>query len=215
MFKICTNCKISKDISEFRIRTNRKNSTQPHCKQCEREKSKLRYINKSKNYKEQIKIYDLKNQLKECSYCRIIKPFSEFNFKNDSKTKLSSQCKNCYNNNRKPILYKTQDINFKIKSSLRSRILIALKDNIKSKHTLELLGCSIDEFKIHLQQTAISNGYKDFNINNYSGKEYHIDHIKPCVLFDLSKSEEQAICFHYSNMQILTAKENLQKSDKI
>lgn len=47
--------------------------------------------------------------------------------------------------------------------------------------------------------------------HNYSGKDYHIDHIKPCSSFDLSKPEEQECCFHYSNLQILSAKENLIK----
>ena len=78
---------------------------------------------------------------------------------------------------------------------------------------MSLIGCTIEELKEHLQKTAIKNGYNDFDINNYSGKEYHIDHIKPCSSFDLSKPEDQAKCFHYSNLQILTATENLIKSD--
>jgi hypothetical protein len=28
--------------------------------------------------------------------------------------------------------------------------------------------------------------------------EWHIDHIIPCISFDLSKPEEQAKCFHYT-----------------
>ena len=38
--------------------------------------------------------------------------------------------------------------------------------------------------------------------------------IKPYSAFDLSNSEEQKQCFHYSNLQILTAEENLMKSNK-
>jgi hypothetical protein len=85
----------------------------------------------------------------------------------------------------------------------------------KSNKTLELLGCSIEFLKEHLQQTAIKNGYLDFDINNYSGKEYHIDHIIPVDAFHLECGYHQRLCFHWSNLQMLTATENLEKRNKI
>jgi hypothetical protein len=97
---------------------------------------------------------------------------------------------------------------------LRHRIWAVLKGISKSQHTLELLGCDLEQLKQHLQETAIKNNYQGFNINTYSGKDYHIDHIKPCASFDLSKEEEQKKCFHWSNLQILAAQENLIKGDK-
>jgi hypothetical protein len=48
--------------------------------------------------------------------------------------------------------------------------------------------------------------------NNYG--KWHLDHIKPCASFDLSKKQEQKICFHYSNFQPLWAKDNLIKGLK-
>ena len=105
------------------------------------------------------------------------------------------------------------DTQYRITRNLRDRIRKVLKTNTKTSPTLILLGCSIKNFKKHLQQTAIKNGYKDFDINDYSSQDYHIDHIKPCSSFDLSKESEQKKCFHYSNMQILTAKDNMIKSD--
>ena len=44
--------------------------------------------------------------------------------------------------------------------------------------------------------------------------EWHIDHIKPISLFDLTKIEEQQICFHYTNLQPLWAKENISKGGR-
>ncbi len=45
--------------------------------------------------------------------------------------------------------------------------------------------------------------------------DWHIDHIIPCSAFDLSKPEQQAICFHYTNMQPLEAFRNRKKHAKI
>lgn len=76
------------------------------------------------------------------------------------------------------------------------------------------LGCSIDQLKTHLQQTAINNDYTTFDINNYSGKEYHIDHIVPCDAFNLKCLYHQKLCFHYTNLQILLKEDNLAKGYK-
>ncbi len=107
------------------------------------------------------------------------------------------------------------DSNYKIKTLLRHRIWLAIKDNQKSTHTMELLGCSIEFLKDNLQATAIFNGYKDFDINNYSGKEYHIDHIVPCDCFNLKDPNQQKDCFNWQNLQILEAKVNIIKKTKI
>lgn len=104
------------------------------------------------------------------------------------------------------------NINYAIASRCRNRINIALKNvGYKSAHTLELIGCRIDKLQEHLQQTAINNGYVNFNINNYSGKEYHIDHIIPCSAFQLEKPNQQKLCFNYTNLQILDARTNMSK----
>jgi len=112
---------------------------------------------------------------------------------------------------------KEKDASFKISCLLRSRVNAAVKrsKNIKFSNMKKLLGCSLKKLKRHLQETAIKNGYISFNINSYSGLEYHIDHIIPCASFDLSKEKEQRKCFHWSNLQILRAKENLIKGGRI
>ena len=79
----------------------------------------------------------------------------------------------------------------------------------KKDSTIELLGCSIDELKIHLQ-----NQFKEGMTWQNHG-EWHIDHIIPCAAFDLSKKENCLKCFNYKNLQPLWAHENLSKSDKI
>jgi len=50
------------------------------------------------------------------------------------------------------------------------------------------------------------------NWSNYG--KWHIDHIKSCASFDLSKKSEQKKCFHYTNLQPLWAEENIKKGGK-
>jgi hypothetical protein len=108
-----------------------------------------------------------------------------------------------------------RDINFMLQHRIRNRIYMALKNNSKAAHTLELIGCSIKELKAHLESTAFKNGYSDFSMENFDGKKWHIDHIIPCCIFNLSDPIQQKKCFNYKNLQILSAKENLIKKDKI
>jgi hypothetical protein len=100
---------------------------------------------------------------------------------------------------------------------LRTRIRAAIKScgATKSSGTASLVGCPLDFLKKHLQKAALNNGYVDFDINNYSGNEYHIDHIIPCVAFYLICPYHQKLCFHWSNLQILRKEDNIRKKDRV
>jgi len=100
------------------------------------------------------------------------------------------------------------DIGYKIECNLRRRLHHALKGNNKSKKTLELLGCSIDFLKKHIENQFTEG----MNWDNYG--KWEIDHIIPCAKFDLSIFEEQKKCFHYTNLQPLWELDNLKKAAK-
>ena len=74
---------------------------------------------------------------------------------------------------------------------------------------MELVGCGIDALKKHIE-LKFQDG---MSWDNYG--KWHIDHVRPCSSFDLSKPEEQSKCFHYSNIQPLWAEENLRKGAKL
>lgn len=79
----------------------------------------------------------------------------------------------------------------------------------KLDHLHSLLGCTGEEFKHHLE----SKFQPGMSWENMSG--WHIDHIRPCVSFDLTDLEEQKRCFHFSNLQPLWALENQKKWTKL
>ena len=102
------------------------------------------------------------------------------------------------------------DSTYRLKINLKRRTLLALKGKHKNANTMTLLGVTnIELVWKHLELT-----FKPGMTRENHGK-WHIDHIRPCASFDLSKPEEQAKCFHYSNLQALWSHENLSKGSKI
>jgi hypothetical protein len=99
------------------------------------------------------------------------------------------------------------DLDYKLRNNLRSRIRAALKHQSASKDlgTAKLVGCTMAELRAHLERQ-----FKDGMTWDNHG-DWHIDHIKPCVAFDLTDAEQQRECFHYTNMQPLWAEDNRSK----
>ena len=98
---------------------------------------------------------------------------------------------------------------FKLKFNIRNLIRNAFKRLFteKSKKTIEILGCSFEEFKIHLESQFDEN----MNWEN-QGKYWHMDHIMP---ISSAKTEEDVFRLnHYTNFQPLYWEDNLKKSDK-
>jgi len=71
-----------------------------------------------------------------------------------------------------------------------------------------MLGCNVVELKEHLSRQFRPG----MSWDNYG--EWHVDHIRPCISFDLSDPKQQLQCFHFSNLQPLWAKENMAKGGK-
>jgi hypothetical protein len=94
---------------------------------------------------------------------------------------------------------RVSDLNFKLKDVLRKRLKNALHGLSKADRTMNLLGCSTEELRVHLEK-QFSVG---MNWDNYGLHGWHIDHKIPCCSFDMTKEEEQRKCFHYTNLRPL------------
>ena len=101
-----------------------------------------------------------------------------------------------------------EDLLFRVKDLLRRRVRDALKAQGAKKftRTMDLIGCS-PEFLTKRLEKQIKPGTKR--------EDYHVDHIIPCAFFDLTKEEDQRLCFHWTNHQLLTGPVNESKSDDV
>jgi hypothetical protein len=108
------------------------------------------------------------------------------------------------------------DIQYKLRDMLGRRIYkMAKAQSIcsleRGRDSRKLLGCDVKTLKAHLESQFVDG----MSWENYGNDGWHIDHIIPCASFDLSKVEEQRICFNYRNLQPLWSKDNMSKSDKL
>jgi hypothetical protein len=99
------------------------------------------------------------------------------------------------------------DYLFKIKGNIRTLIANGMRNKgyKKTSRTAEILGCSFEEFKVHIEQQFP----RDMTWDNAG--LWHYDHIKP--LASASNLEELLELNHYTNFQPLWGEDNLEKSD--
>jgi len=199
--KKCNRCKKKKNLNQFNKNKSCQDKLDTYCRNCRR-------IVYQEN-KKQIKEYYQINKIK------ILKRIKKYYRLNEEKIKEWNRNFYAINKNKyKKLMVKRDkarlktDINYKIRSLLKTRLYLALKGNPKLSTTMNLIGCSIEKLKKHLE----SKFTKGMTWDNYG--RWHIDHIRPCTNFDLSKPSEQHKCFNYKNLQPLWAIDNLKKSNK-
>lgn len=101
------------------------------------------------------------------------------------------------------------DIQYKLSSNTSRRIryeLNTLLKGKKTKRTVELIGCSIEFLKRHIE-TKFED---DMSWDNY-GKVWEIDHIIPCSSWNLADEFENICCWNYRNLQPLSKYKNRSK----
>ena len=208
--KTCARCHQTKQLSAFHKQHQKPDGYRPECKQC-------RSFD-SADY------YNTHRELVKGKWKKYLETHPEYNkdyynanadyFKNYYESH-AAQYKQWRQDNRKHLAayrrqLKDRDPNFKVACALRTRIssLIRKAGVRKDARSTELLGCSINDFRLYLESLFQSGMTWD----NYG--KWHIDHKIPCSRFDLKKIEEQKKCFHYTNQQPLWAIDNLRKSTK-
>ena len=91
---------------------------------------------------------------------------------------------------------------------VRTRMHCALNGKKKQGRTMELIGCTPEQLREHLESQFVEG-----MAWGQHGK-WHVDHVQPLAAFDLTKKKHQLHAFHWSNLQPLWAAANLAKADK-
>ena len=183
IMKKCTKCKTEKPITEFHKHKGSKDGLYPSCKICYKQHYKQYYAKNKENYRKRGKIYREKNPIKFKQYR------DQYDKEFQSKT----------NYRKKYLKYRWEtDPEYKLTHLLRCRFYDAIKNKRKYSSILDLLGCSIKEYKLYLEKMFL----EPMSWENY-GDIWEIDHIKPCASFNLLNIEDQKQCFHYTNTQPL------------
>lgn len=179
--------------------------------------------------------------MKNCPRCGVTKSNDEFHKNKARYDGLQSMCKSCWKmysrdfqkhkrttdpkykeyiktSNKNYLQQKKENMRtryandpvYNLQMRLRARLqdCVSRLDMVKCETSMKLLGCDGQTLKSYLEKKFVEGMTWD------NRNLWHIDHIKPCDAFDLSNHDEQNSCFHYTNLQPLWAKDNLQKSNK-
>lgn len=197
--KRCTKCDQEKSFDSFQKDKYKKDGLYPRCKDCVTSRPKQKWVgysNLSEERKSKKKVNDAKYRLihaeKEKERHQI--------YYQSNKRKYYDAVKKRKESN--PLL--------KMSYNIRSRIYNAmLRIRVgKKSRTNELIGCSFEECKTHIENKFLDG----MSWDNYGLYTWHIDHIIP---LSSAKNEEELLrLFHYTNLQPLWAKDNLIKYNK-
>ena len=110
--------------------------------------------------------------------------------------KRVSKCKDCSS------VWKEGPVQVKWQSKSRDAIIHGAKT---TPELIDLLGAPVEECRSHLE-SQFTGG---MSWENYG--EWHIDHMRPCSSFKLSKKDQLRMCFHHTNLQPMWRKDNERK----
>jgi hypothetical protein len=197
--KKCCSCKEWKMLSRYNVQTNRWDKLRVDCKDClgkYRAKPKRKADMTAYN-----KEYWIKTKEEQTARHKIWRNTNREHFNEYNRIYMKHWEKNQRETNPTFVLLK----------NLRNRLWQALKSQSvdKSKRTMELCGCTIEELHDYLEKKFTP----EMTWENY-GSYWHVDHIIPCASWDFTNMDEQMMCFHYLNLQPMNASENCSKGAK-
>jgi hypothetical protein len=221
--KVCTVCKISKNLDDFYNNRLRVDGKHGQCKTCmnaackpktkeqaSRDAKKYAENNKEK-VKERWKSYYLKNK-------EVLAEKRKIADKRPDRREKIKAYRNTVKDRINEARKKRRDNpspKFLLEKSLRDRfykVIVRCKRGKKHTSCLNLIGCDFDTFKNHIE-SQFEEGMNWLNHGNGDGK-WNIDHIKPLCLFDLFDLLQQKEAFHYSNLRPLWFKQNIERERK-
>jgi hypothetical protein len=181
---------MSQQATNFYKHPNTKDGFSSTCKICHNEYNKKYRDEKSESIKQYQTQYRKTNTEKLKAYYKL---YNQQN-KENRKTYKAQLRKN--------------NLLFKLSDNINTLIRMSIKRSgySKTSKTVKILGCSIEDFKKHLEK-QFAEGMTWDNRN-----KWHIDHKIP---ISWGASEEEIIALnHYTNLKPMWAEDNIKKSNK-
>jgi hypothetical protein len=226
VLRICIICK-----KEFETKHNKQKCCNHKCsvkKWRENNKDKIREYKKKYRENNKDKTKESEKKYKENNKDKI----REYNkkYRENNKDKRNKQHKKWRENNKQKIKvwenknrekrtkqtsirnkkHRKENVLFAISNNMRSRIngFLNKKRIIKRNKTFEIVGCTPETLKAHLeQQFTLGMSWRNY------GWGWHIDHIIPLASAN-NETELYKLC-HYTNLQPMWALDNIKKGAKI
>ena len=214
--KQCCSCRLFKPVADYARNRQNPDGLYRECKVCSNASRRRQAHAQGIIPRTPVR----SSEQKRCSECRRWKPFAEFHSDCTNKDGRSHRCALCdcerarqqrrskpgYSAKASRNAYQSS-IQRRLRQLLKNRIWWALKGAAKSATTLRLLGCTLDEFKRHLE----SHFAPGMSWDNYGRYGWHIGHVRDCCSFDLTVASEQRQAFHFTNMVPQWAQDNWRK----
>lgn len=218
-YKVCSKCKIEKHVNEFYLNPNLSMGVHSECILCSKEKvSKWAKENPDKiaiNGKKYRESHKTEEQLRTRKYQqnnREARKKYKLTWKQQNKEKINEVARN---RRKKDHLFRIKGIT---RCLFKDAFLRACEGNFpkKSKKSEEVLGCTFLNFMSRIESQFLNwmtwenQGLCEDGSYNCS---WHIDHIIP---ISYAKTEEDVYLLnHWSNLQPLCGKVNIEKNAKI
>lgn len=202
--KKCNKCNQEKEYKFFYKKSSSKDGHNSICKDCRKKYNVQNKQQTQQYYKENKEKYKINSKKYYKNNKDIVKQnVSIWQSQNPLLVKKSYKK---WRLNNKEYFKKWQKTNYHTKPKFKLRVILGNRLNeilkkdktYKTNSIIDIIGCDLSNLKIHLESQFLP----EMSWGNH-GKIWEIDHIKPCVLFDLSQEKQQKECFHYTNLQPL------------
>lgn len=162
----------------------------------------------------------IKDDMKRCWKCSLYLSFDKFPKDKNQRDGHARVCKPCacLLRRQQHILHREREAatqrrywkhnpQRRLHNYMNRRIRTALQRQCglkKTAHTYELVGCTPQQLKAHIEaQFEPMMSWKNMGFNGW-----HLHHIKPCEAFDLTIPSQQQLCFHYTNLRPMWAEDH-------
>lgn len=121
----------------------------------------------------------------------------------ERKQRYAAYCKERYHN----------DPEYRIYQLCRRRMKKVLHGVEAHGRCMELVGCTTAHLRAHIESQF--KPWMNWNNSGTVKGKWHIDHIIPCAVFDLTREDQQRICFHWTNLRPLGSRANMRKGGRL